>query len=400
MAVSFVSQSQTGTASITLPSGILAGDFICLYAYRNTTTAPSLSTGYTPIFTQSANSNSMQAMFKKAVGTESGTSVGSTNANVIQCAVYRGVSRIGNSNSTTNASGATTTISAITTMQLTDSSSWVVACAGSKQTTSMGTPSGTTLRGTVQAGTTSMALISDTNAGVASWSGHTSTNGTSAVGAGGAFELVADGTTISGFSDPFNQTSLNTTNWSQVANGSAVMSYSALGAVCTFPAASTASTLGQLLSNSAYSLTNSTAYLDILTVPVPTTSADGEFRLQVDINNFMRWVYEGGSIFAQYTVAGVKNTPFSVAYSAVTHKYWRISESSGTVSWDTSPDGTTWTSQATVADPIVITALQVLIAGSCFQAEISPGTYSWNNFNTSTVAQVKSFSTLAMMGVG
>jgi hypothetical protein len=40
-----------------------------------------------------------------------------------------------------------------------------------------------------------------------------------------------------------------------------------------------------------------------------------------------------------------------VSYDATQHLYWRLSESGGMLSWDTSPDGKTWTSQRAIATP-------------------------------------------------
>lgn len=400
MAVSFVNQSQAGTSSITLPASIQAGDFIILFGYRNTTTAPTLATGFTNIANQSANGNAFRTMYKIAVGTESGTSVTVTNANVIQCAVYRGVSRVGGAGSTTNASAGTTTISGIGTMQDTSSASWAVSFAGSLQTTSMSTPTGTTLRGTTQTGTTSMALICDTNAGVSSWAQHTSTNGVSAAGGGGSVELVAIGAKVSTLTDAFDQVTLDTTKWTQTTAGSATMAYASTGATVTYPASSTSSTLGQDQSVALYDLGASSAYAQILAVPTSITSADAEFRLQLDASNWVRWVYEAGTLFAQKFIAASRTNVTSFTYNSTTHKFWRISETAGTISFDTSSDGSSWTSQATLADPFTITALRVMILGSCFQAETSPGTFKWNNFNVSSsvnasVAQVAATVTAA-----
>lgn len=189
MAISFIGQAQAAAATVTIPAATQVGDIMIIFAYRNTTTAPTLPAGWTSIFTQSANGNSMRMGYKFAVGSD--TSGTWTNANVLQCAVYRGVSGIGGSGSTTNASAATTTVSGIGSMTVTDGSSWAVSGAGSLQTTSMAAIGSTVQRGTTQAGTTSMALIGDSNGGVASWAQHTSAVGTNAAGAGGSVELLA-----------------------------------------------------------------------------------------------------------------------------------------------------------------------------------------------------------------
>jgi len=187
MAISFIGANGGNPASATIPAGIQAGDYIIVFAYKNSTTAPSLATGYTNISTQSANTNSFRIGYKIAVGNETSTGTW-TNASTVQVAVYRGVTGIGAAGSTTNAAATTTTIAGIGTMQADDLSSWVLSFAGSRQTTSMSTPSGTSLRNT-QAGTTAMGIIVDTNGGVSSSAQKTSNIGASAAGVGGSVEL-------------------------------------------------------------------------------------------------------------------------------------------------------------------------------------------------------------------
>ncbi|MDH6610306.1 hypothetical protein M2164_005941 [Streptomyces sp. SAI-208] len=46
----------------------------------------------------------------------------------------------------------------------------------------------------------------------------------------------------------------------------------------------------------------------------------------------------------------------SIAYSATTHKFLRLRETGGTVFWDTSPDGSTWTNRRTLATPAWVTS--------------------------------------------
>lgn len=401
MAVSFVNQSQTGSATVTLPTSILAGDVIVLFGFRNTTTSPTLASGYTNVSSQSANGISFRSMYKFAVGTESGTTVTLTNANVVQCAVYRGVSRVGNATSTTNASSANTSIAGIGTFQDTDGSSWAVSYGGSLQTTSMGTPSATTIRGTTQTGTSCMALIGDSNTGVNSWGLRTSANGTNAAGGGGSLELIPIGAKIETLTDLFDQPTLNS-KWLSTIGGSATITYDTTGATVTFPSSSTASTLGQVASKSFFDLTASYAFSQVLAFPSAATAANGELRLLIwdtPSNNYVRWVYESGTIFAQYMVLGTKSTPFSIAYNPAVHVYWRIRELSGSIYWDTSVDGLSWSNQTSVTTPITITALSMFLVGGCYQVETNPGTFKWNNVNILPSIIVTQVSTAMMMGV-
>lgn len=184
------------------------------------------------------------------------------------------------------------------------------------------------------------------------------------------------------FADPFNQTSVDSTKWAQATAGGATLSFDATGATVTYPSSSTASTAGSVSAKANYDLTGSYAYLQVLAVPSSSTNADAEMALLLDSNNWLRWVYEGGTLYAQYMVAGTRNNATTFTYNSTTHKLWRIRESGGTIYWDTSADGSSWTNQASVANPISVKSLNAVIDGSCYEAETNPGTYKWNDFNT------------------
>lgn len=202
MAIAFQAQAQAGAASVTMPAGITAGMYIVIYGYRNTTTAPGLPSGYTNVQNISANSNAARLAYKVADGTESGTTLTMTNANVVRVAVYSGVSRIGNNGSGTAAASTNPTMFGISTIVAASrGDSWVVGGFGSRQTTSTATPSSTTLRGTAQSGTTSQAIMFDSNgATVNSWPARNVAIGASATSAFVQLELLAAPTL------PYNET--------------------------------------------------------------------------------------------------------------------------------------------------------------------------------------------------
>ncbi|MFZ3592315.1 hypothetical protein [Streptomyces sp. BH104] len=79
-------------------------------------------------------------------------------------------------------------------------------------------------------------------------------------------------------------------------------------------------------------------------------------------------------------------TPTLVTYSATTHKFLRLTEAAGTVSWDTSPDGTTWTSRRTLATPAWIT-------DSTDQCALDLSAH--RNTGTADYAEYDSFNTLS-----
>lgn len=181
------------------------------------------------------------------------------------------------------------------------------------------------------------------------------------------------------FKDEFD--TIDSSVWTTTQAGGATVALANEAVTVTFPAACTASTDGDLTSIWQYDLTGAAASIKVMAVPSSLTAADAELRLEIDGTDYLRWVYESGTLYAQYEVAGSRTTLFSVTYSATTHLYWRIRESAGTTYWDTSADGTTWANQASIADPIVVNSLYAVIAGTCHQIEVNPGTFIFDDFN-------------------
>lgn len=384
--ISRVGTNSAATTNVNI-SGytIQAGDYILVFAHRTAVTAPTLATGFTSIATATGNSNSYTIGYKRAVGTETNSGTW-TNATTVIMVVYRGVAGIGGNNFATKASSTTATIGA-PTMVGTNSKSWGVAWAAHANTTTQGTPLATyTNVVKTQVGTAENCGVFDSNTEIASMGATTSSNGAAAVSSGGAVELLAY-TPISTLTDYFNGASIDTSKWFVTQAGSATVTSDATGAVTTFPASSTSATDGDVSGGVAYDFTGGQAFVHVIAVPVSSTNADGLLEATEigGAGNLLRWVYEAGTIYAQYGVAYAFSTLFSVAYNATTHAYWRIRESAGTCFWDTgvdNGDGTvTWTNRASVANPIQVTDLVPIIGGVCYENETSPGTFKWNNFN-------------------
>lgn len=188
---------------------------------------------------------------------------------------------------------------------------------------------------------------------------------------------------LSALKDPFVGANLNTQLWTAFTGGSATLA-NGNGMSTIFPATTSSSTDGDISSNVNYDLTGNYAFMQIPSVsPASATSTDNEMRLRIDANNWLRWVKEGGSIFAQYKVAGSTTTVTSFTHNPAVHRWVGIFETGGFVTWSTSVDGLTWTPQGSpVADPIVITSLNVLIAGLSFGVDTAAGIFTWRYFNT------------------
>ncbi|MFI9244161.1 hypothetical protein ACIGXF_16585 [Streptomyces sp. NPDC053086] len=110
----------------------------------------------------------------------------------------------------------------------------------------------------------------------------------------------------------------------------------------------------------SWSFAGATVYLKLAAVPAASGGSD------VSCNMHVVSPVDGTSIGFHYNaVSGMlrieSNVGFwddnavEITYSSTTHRWLRLRESAGTVYWDTSPDGTTWTNRRTAATPSWVT---------------------------------------------
>ena len=113
---------------------------------------------------------------------------------------------------------------------------------------------------------------------------------------------------------------------------------------------------GKLGSTNAYNLTGSSIITEI--TPANGAAYSTDLTL-VAGTSYVKMGCEGGNLVANLTQASASSFNGSISYNATSHKYWRIREASGTIYWDTSPDGSTWTNQWSNSYTMAVTALSV-----------------------------------------
>jgi hypothetical protein len=182
--------------------------------------------------------------------------------------------------------------------------------------------------------------------------------------------------------DPFNNSSLTGSLWTQFTGGSATMGYSSSGGQTNFPATTSSSTDGDLSTPITYDLTNSYFLLNILAIPATgATTSSGIIRLQITSANFLSFRFQVGNIVAMKRVASADTDLFTAAWSSSTHAWVRIREVNGSIFWDTSSDGITWTNRWSEVTPIAITGLTVVLGGLSSGVDSSPGSFQWKFCN-------------------
>ena len=125
--------------------------------------------------------------------------------------------------------------------------------------------------------------------------------------------------------------------------------------------------LGYIATLIGYDLTASALVVDWAQLADPTNAnVVNQLWLYTTIWGRNGLYIGGGSngLSLQWQKNGVaQGTPGWVTpYSATNHRFWRIRETSGTVYWETSPDGSTWTTQRSETNvDLDISSLQVVI---------------------------------------
>jgi hypothetical protein len=149
---------------------------------------------------------------------------------------------------------------------------------------------------------------------------------------------------------------------------------------------SAASYVGVVTANTGtrYDLTGSSVYVELSAVLDQRLGVESAyFAVGPAGNSRVDFSVSDGSLLMRSNVAGVQTSQGSLTYNATTHRWLRIRESGGTVYWDTSPDGLTWTQRASwVVSGITLTACRVELGAGVWDGGTSTGSADFDNINT------------------
>jgi len=181
------------------------------------------------------------------------------------------------------------------------------------------------------------------------------------------------------YKDEFNSTISETSNQLQLLNATAVDSYSYLYS----------SDGGGL--TGYYSLYGSGAFVKVVDVPSQPTGYE-LYVLELCKNsaNTVNWLISGGYIQAYKKINGTyTNLGTNAVYSAASHVYFRIRESAGTIYWDYSADGITWTNHTTLANPWPLDTIYASIATGNYQVLGATVLAKVDDFNVLTTTKTQ-----------
>jgi hypothetical protein len=137
-------------------------------------------------------------------------------------------------------------------------------------------------------------------------------------------------------------------------------------------------------SQADFDLISSHARFRVLRAPSGTTS-EGGIHLRIDSNNHLSMYVSGADLVFLSRNAGT-NSQTTVTYNPALHRLWQIREDAGTIYWETSSDGSSWTTQRSRAkDAFDHTDLKVQIWSGYYGTETTPGDFIADSLNLTDV---------------
>ena len=137
-----------------------------------------------------------------------------------------------------------------------------------------------------------------------------------------------------------------------------------------------------IISSTTYNLIGSQVAAQIL----PYAVATGETGLQLSdsdpvAGNYFQIAYVAGQLQFNMRYNGTVTSGSPVPYSSLTHAFWRIREASGTVYFETAPDGATWVTQWSAAYSFGVSSLMAQVYAGVDGTSNPTGTAYVNTVN-------------------
>jgi hypothetical protein len=119
---------------------------------------------------------------------------------------------------------------------------------------------------------------------------------------------------------------------------------------------------------------------------VPNVGNGGTYQalyFETSTNNRIQIMWANGLMRFRETVAG-SNDDTTLTYNATDHRWWRVREAAGVVYWETSPDGTTWTTRRSKTTVLPLSSGTIGLMAGYTGTEPSPGAPKFDNVSLDT----------------
>jgi len=165
--------------------------------------------------------------------------------------------------------------------------------------------------------------------------------------------------------------------------GSATKAETSGQARLTLPSSTAGTHSAYYRTGGTYNLTGDSFYWTIDTMVATGVAATATLDLYdtVDPTNILRWQQLSNAITARKVIAGVDTQLYTATWNSSTYKYLRIRESGGSILFDSSSNGTSWTNRATITGiPFDISLMAIQFGCSCGNVA-SPGSLRIEDVN-------------------
>ncbi len=191
------------------------------------------------------------------------------------------------------------------------------------------------------------------------------------------FNAAASIAKVASFSDPLTHpTVINAALWDVVTSGTGFSATASTNGVVF--ASGAVEGWAEINSDANYDAVASRLFCELVSHGNQAGTLQAVCVLRQSSGNQVYFIVNSNMLYASKIVAGVSSDLASVAYNAATMKYVSIREAGGTTYWEYSADGVAWTLLHSVANPITMSSVKVIIGN------YSNGTSSsvtWRNVN-------------------
>lgn len=194
------------------------------------------------------------------------------------------------------------------------------------------------------------------------------------------YQRIDDPTPVAALADDFDDNSLDTGKWAAAADAGTATAETNGRLELTLRANGSGYT--GVSGVAQYDLTGASLMVECVDRGTGGTGQTASLEVEFDASNSLKVICDGPSIMAQ-TVIATANTSFgTVTYSAVAHRWWRIREARGTVSFETGPSaGGPWAVLYSRANPFAVTALRPKVFGGTYASLATPGVPKFDNLS-------------------
>lgn len=136
-----------------------------------------------------------------------------------------------------------------------------------------------------------------------------------------------------------------------------------------------------IVSTGTYDMTDNYIMAELVQTPnVSNGSTAAILRVEIDANNTLEMLWENNNLICREKVDGSVSDTLAT-FDSVTMHWFRISESGGSIAWETSADKATWLTQRLKTTSLIVSEIKVCLLAGNWNNATDPGIALWDNFN-------------------